>query len=185
MTDDKKDEVSIDDLQNQINKLEEDDAKEMKEENSKNAKVTELELKVEELTNSLARSMADMQNYKRRTEDDKGSFVKFANAELLKQILPIIDNFDRCTAHLPKELENNDWAKGVKQIHDDLLKTLEKLGVHKIKTVGEILNPNLHEALMSGPGKKDEIIEEFEPGYTLNSAVIKAAKVKVGDGTKK
>ncbi len=140
---------------------------------------------VEELTGALARAMADLQNYKRRTEEEQGSFVKFANAELLKILLPIIDNFDRSAEHMPDDLRDNDWAKGVVQIHDDLLKTLEKVGVKRIKTVGEKLDPNLHEGLMTGPGEKDEIIEEFEPGYLLNDNVIKPAKVKVGDGTKK
>ena len=143
------------------------------------------DIKIEELTNALARAMADLQNYKRRTDEDQGSFVKFANAELLKILLPVIDNFDRSAGHLPDDLRGNDWAKGVVQIHDDLLKTLEKIGVKRIKTVGEKLDPNLHEGLMTGPGKKDIIIEEFEPGYTLNDNVIKPAKVKVGDGNKK
>ncbi|MBU0577348.1 nucleotide exchange factor GrpE [Patescibacteria group bacterium] len=146
---------------------------------------TENEAKIEELTNALARAMADLQNFKRRTEEDQGRFVKFANAELLNILLPIINNFDRSAEHLPDNLKDNDWAKGVIQIHDELLKTLEKIGVKKIKTVGEKLDPNFHEGLMAGPGEKDIITEEFEPGYTYNDQVLKAAKVKVGDGTKK
>ena len=153
--------------------------------NDKQQITDEKDAKIEELTAALTRVMADMQNYKRRTEEDQGNFVKFANAELLKILLPVIDNFDRSTEHIPDDLRGNDWAKGVIQIHDELLKTLEKAGVKRIKTIGEKLDPNLHEGLMAGPGEKDEIIEEFEPGYTLNENVIKAAKVKVGDGTKK
>jgi molecular chaperone GrpE len=142
------------------------------------------DIKIEELTNALARAMADLQNYKRRTEEDQGKFVKFANAELLKILLAIIDNFNRSVGHLPEDLKKNDWAKGIVQIHDDFLKTLEKVGVKKIKTVGEKLDPKLHEGLIAGPGEKDVILEELEPGYTLNGDVIKVAKVKVGDGTK-
>jgi len=142
------------------------------------------EAKIDELTNALARAMADLQNYKRRTEEDQTKFVKFANAELIKVLLPIIDNFDRSTEHLPDDLKNNEWAKGIVQIHDDFLKTLKTVGVKKIKTIGETLDPNLHEGLIAGPGKKDVILEELEPGYTLNDNVIKPAKVKVGDGTK-
>jgi molecular chaperone GrpE len=141
-------------------------------------------VKTEELTNALARAMADLQNFKRRTQDDQTKFVKFANAELLKILIPVIDNFDRSSSHLPESLKDNDWAKGVISIHDDFLKTLEKIGVGKIKTVGEKLNPRLHDALIAGPGTKDEIIEELEPGYMLADEVLKPAKVKVGDGTK-
>ncbi len=165
-----------------MKKVEEAELKD-KEESEQQQITDDKDSKVEELTNALARAMADLQNYKRRTEEDQGKFVKFANAELLKVLLPIIDNFDRSTEHLPDDLKDNDWAKGVVQIHDDFLKTLEQIGVKKIKTIGETLDPNFHEGLMAGPGKKDEIVEEFEPGYTLNDNVIKPAKVKVGDGT--
>jgi molecular chaperone GrpE len=142
------------------------------------------DVKIEELTNTLARAMADLQNFKRRTGEDQFKFIKFANAELLKVLLPIINNFDRSAGHMPEDLKKNDWAKGVLQIHDDFLKTLEKIGVKKIKTVGEKLNPRLHEGLITGPGEKDVIIEELEPGYIFNDEVLKPAKVKVGNGTK-
>ena len=138
--------------------------------------------KIEELTNQLARAMADLQNFKRRSEEEKAAFVKFANSELLKTILPILDNLDRSVTHLPDELKDNEWAKGMTHIHSDLLKTFEKLGIKKIPTVGEKLDLNKHEVLMAGSGKKDIIIEEFEPGYTLQGETIKVAKVKVGDG---
>jgi molecular chaperone GrpE len=144
----------------------------------------EKDVKIEELTNTLARAMADLQNFKRRTQEDQVKFVKFANAELLKILIPIIDNFDRSASHLPEDLKGNDWTKGVMQIHEDFLKTLEKIGVKKVQTVGQKLNPKFHEALIAGPGEKDMIIEELEPGYTFNDEVLKPAKVKVGDGTK-
>jgi len=140
--------------------------------------------KIAELTEALARAMADMQNFKRRNEEEKGSFVKFANAELLKILIPVFDNFDRSADHLPDELKKNEWAKGVVIIHDDLMRTLEKLGIKKMPTVDEKLDPSKHEALMAGPGEQDVIIEEFEAGYTFQDETIKVAKVKVGDGTK-
>ncbi len=140
--------------------------------------------KIEELTGQLARAMADLQNFKRRNEEEKASFVKFANAEMLKSILPVLDNLDRSVSHLPEDLKGNEWAKGVTQIHAELLKTFEKLNITKIKTVGEKLDPNKHEALMAGPGEKDTVVEEFEPGYMIADEVVKVAKVKVGDGSK-
>lgn len=138
---------------------------------------------IEELKNQLARAVADLQNFKRRGEEERAAFVKFANAELLKSILPILDNLDRSISHLPEDLKENEWAKGIGQIHIDLLKTFEKLNITKIKTVGEKLDPNKHEALMAGPGEKDVITEEFEPGYSIGDETLKPAKVKVGDGT--
>lgn len=143
------------------------------------------DLKIEELTNQLARAMADLQNYKRRSEEEKTSFVKFANAELLKIIMPILDNLDRSISHLPEELKNNEWTKGMLHIHEDLLKTFEKIGLKRIKTVGEKLDPKKHEALLAGPGEMDIITEEYEPGYSLMDETIKPAKVKVGNGSQK
>lgn len=143
------------------------------------------DMKIEELTNQLARAMADLQNYKRRSEEEKSSFVKFANAELLKIILPILDNLDRSITHLPEELKTNEWTKGMLHIHEDLLKTFEKIGLKKIKTVGEKLDPKKHDALLAGPGEMDMITEEYEPGYSLMDETIKPAKVKVGNGSQK
>lgn len=140
---------------------------------------------VDQLKEALARSMADLKNFRRRSEEEKASFVKFANAQLLKSLLPIFDNLNRSVDHLPEALKEDNWAKGVVHVHADLMKTLEGLGIEKMKTVGEALDPNCHEALMSGPGQKDVIIEEFEAGYVMNGEVVKPAKVKVGDGSEK
>ncbi len=137
---------------------------------------------VAELKNQLARAMADLQNYKRRSEEEKAAFVKYANAEMLKNLLPILDHLNLSALHLPEEMKENEWAKGVLQINADLLKILEAMGVKKLETVGQKLDPNFHEAVMQGPGEKDVIIEEFEPGYALNDTVVKPAKVKVGNG---
>lgn len=170
-----------DDLNKKVEAAKAKDEANQQAQNDDNSK----DAKIEDLTSQLARAMADLQNFKRRSEEEKASFVKFANAELLKTILPILDNLDRSITHLPEELKDNEWTKGMLHIHDDLLKTFEKLGISKIKTVGEKLDPNIHEALMAGPGEKDVIVEELESGYTLFDDVIKVAKVKVGDGSKK
>jgi molecular chaperone GrpE len=143
-----------------------------------------LQAKVDELTSALTRSLADFKNYKRRAEEDQAKFVAFANKELLLSLIPMVDNFERSVAHLPEDLKNNEWAKGILIIHAELKKSLDKMGVKKIETVGKPLDPKLHEALLSGPGEKNVILEEFEAGYTLNGEPLKPAKVKVGDGSK-
>ncbi len=139
----------------------------------------------EQLKEQLARCMADIQNMKRRAEEDKFRFIKFANAEMLKMLLPIIDNFDRACQQVPDDLKENGWCTGVVSTHDELMKALEKLGVKRIPTVGETLDTTKHEAMLSAPGKKDVILEELEPGYTYHEETIKPAKVKVGNGNKK
>ena len=150
--------------------------------NDQSSQENEAEIKIQQLTEALQRSMADMKNMTRRAEQDKMRFVKFANVELLKQLLPIIDNFNRACDQVPEDSKENSWTKGVVQIHSNFLKVLEKIGLKKIETVGKKLDTTKHEALMSGSGKKDIVIEEFEPGYSYHNEVIKPAKVKVGDG---
>jgi molecular chaperone GrpE len=147
-------------------------------------KEEESKKKIEELTNHLARCMADLQNYRRRSEEDKGRFVKFANTELLKILLPALENLDRSCRHLPEALKEDAWAKGVLHTQAEITKAMDKIGVKRIETVGKKMDLKFHEVLMQGPGEKEMITDELDPGYTLNGETIKAAKVKVGDGTK-
>lgn len=163
-----------DDLMAKLQEAEEADVANQTEETEAN--------EVDDLKEALARCMADLQNFKRRAEEDKMRFVKFANAELLKKLLPIIDNFDRGCQNVPDGLKDDAWAKGIVSSHDELMKALEQLGVKKMETVGQKLDPNKHEAVMQDKGEKDTVLEEFEPGYTLNDETLKPAKVKVGNG---
>ena len=162
----------------------EEAAKKNEEVKEAEVKKDEAQTKIEDLTASLQRCMADMQNYKRRAEEDKMRFVKFANGELLKMLLPIIDNFDRACQHLPENLKEDVWAKGVVHTHDELMKAVTKIGVKRIETVGKKLDTTKHEAVLAGPGEKDMIIEELDPGYSYHEETIKPAKVKVGNGEK-
>lgn len=138
---------------------------------------------ITQLKESLARAMADVENSRKRMEREKAEFAKFANAQLLNEILPCIDNLKKASDFLPEDQKDTDWCKGLSQAISLFDEALKKQGVEEIKTVGEKLDPNLHEALMQGPGEKDMITEEFEKGYSLNGQVIRFAKVKVGDGS--
>ncbi|MCK5607825.1 nucleotide exchange factor GrpE [Candidatus Pacearchaeota archaeon] len=171
MADDKKEK---DELQEKVEVAQQEDSEQQEEQ-----QINE----TEQLKEQLARCMADMQNMKRRAEEDKMRFVKFANAELLKAILPVVDNFDRACQQVPENLKEDGWATGVIKTHDELMKALEKMGVARIATVGEKLDPTKHEAVLQGEGEQDVITEEFEPGYSYNGETLKAAKVKVGNGS--
>ncbi len=138
---------------------------------------------LEQCQAALARSQADMTNYRRRKEEEQAEFVSYAAAKTLNEIIPIFDNFKRATAALPDELKNNDWTKGIVVIEKHFEDTLNKLGVQVIRCLGESYDPELHEAVMRDKGKQDEILEELEAGYTLNGKVLRPAKVKVGDGS--
>lgn len=133
--------------------------------------------KLQEMTKITQHALADLQNFKRRSEEEKSSFATYANADLILALLPAIDNINRALAHEPKDTE---WAKGVEQSLKQLTQTLEKRGLTVIPTTGQKFDPRLHEALLTGPGEKDMILAELEKGYILGEKVIKPARVKVG-----
>ena len=134
---------------------------------------------LQKLTEVSQRALADLQNFKRRTEEEKAAFITFANAELLAALLPNIDNIHRALDHDPKDAQ---WAKGAEQTMRQLIELLDKLGLKQIPAAGQKFDPNFHEALITEPGEKDLIIKELEKGYTWSDKVIKRSRVSVGNG---
>lgn len=150
--------------------------------NAKKQSQREMELldKVNQLTESLKRSQADFINYKKRNETEQESFVKYANASLLEQIIPIFDQLNTAMNAMPETAQKDTWAEGVSQIVRLFEKKLEEIGVKRIETIGKLYHPEFHEAVMRGEGKeKDIILEEFEAGYLYHDKVLRPAKVKV------
>lgn len=147
-----------------------------------------LQEELNNMTEMARRAMADLQNLKRRHEEERSQIIIFANTRLISEILPILDNLDRAKQHIPKELETleaaKEWLKGLDIAINQLHQSLNAAGVKAIESVGQTFNPDMHEAVVQASGEKDKIIEEFEKGYTLNDKVIRHAKVKVGNGEK-
>ena len=150
-----------------------------------NEQITKLESQLAELTDLLKRSQADFVNYRRRKEEEQADFVNYASAQALSEILIVFDNFKLASGKLPENLKGDEWVEGVLKIEKHFEDTLSKLGIQKIPTQGVPYSPELHEALLRGPGKQDEIIAELAPGYKLHERVLRPAKVQVGDGTVK
>lgn len=147
---------------------------------------TELESLQQELaamTETAKRALADLQNFKKRTEEEKKGLRQFAAMSLIIEILPVFDNFNRALAQIPEDIAENQWVAGITNIAKQFKGIIEKQGLTEITTEGEKFDPVKHEALMQGPGEKEMIIETFEPGYMLGDKVLKPAKVKVGDGS--
>jgi molecular chaperone GrpE len=143
------------------------------------AELEQTQNKLDEMMNIAKRALADLQNYKKRAEEEKAAFVAFANAELIAAILPALNNFERALTHEPKDAE---WAKGVEQIYRQLTNELQKRGLSPIDAKGQKFDPHLHEALLAAPGEKDLVLEELEKGWMLGDRVLKPARVKVGNG---
>jgi molecular chaperone GrpE len=128
------------------------------------------------------RAQADFVNYKRFTEQDKAESLKFANANLLVNILPVLDDLERALAAIPSKESHHKWVEGFKMIDHKFHAILEKMGVKPILSLGMEYDYRTMEAVTSIKGKKDQVISELEKGYTLQDKVIRPAKVVVGSG---
>ena len=136
---------------------------------------------VSELTEALQRERADAVNVRRRADEEKAKLGTFYKSLVVRELLPVIDNFERALKNTPKELINNDYIKGVTGVVKQFEAALTKLGVERIKTVGEAFNPNLHEAVSmeDGDGTTEVVTEELQAGYVLQEEVLRHAMVRV------
>lgn len=142
--------------------------------------IEDLNNKVEELTQALQRERADSINIRRRADEEKASLSTVCKINIVRELLPVVDNFERSLKHLPKELEGNDYIKGVGSIVKQFEDVLARLGVSKIETVGTVFDPNLHEAVSHTDTDGDDMVsEEIQSGYVLGGEVIRHALVKV------
>lgn len=148
---------------------------------NKKPTVKELEQQIGELTEALQRERADVINVRRRHEEQIASLKNLVKANVVRDLLPIADNLERALKHVPKDLEGNDYAKGVQGVVKQFEKTLADMGVERIKTVGEIFDPRYHEAIHmeDGSGTVERVSEELQAGYRLGDEIIRHAMVKV------
>lgn len=144
----------------------------------------EFEQHIGELTADLQRVQADFVNYKRREAENDELRRAQAKAEVIKGLLPFIDNIDRALNHAPADLEGHDFVKGVGSVAKQLTEFLSGLGVQKIATVGEEFNAEFMNAVAmeEGDGDKEIVVEELQSGYTIGDVVIRHAMVKVKKG---
>jgi molecular chaperone GrpE len=148
---------------------------------SKKPTIAELEQKIAELTQALQRERADAENLRRRTDMEKSRLGEFHRAMVVQELLPALDNLERAFKHTPKELKDHEYVKGIKGVMKQFEQCFAQLGVKRIKTVGEVFDPRLHEAvhMEDGDGTVEVVCEELQPGYTIGDEVIRHAMVKV------
>lgn len=161
----------------------EEDAKEGKSKTSffGKKKKDKLEQQVEDLTDRLKRSMAEFDNYRKRTEKEKSSMYIIGAREIIEKILPVVDNFERGLAQAP---EGDAFADGMQMIYKQLLTTLEGLGVEAIEAVGKEFNPDFHNAVMHVEDEnvgENMVVEELQKGYTYKGFVVRHSMVKVAN----
>ena len=126
------------------------------------------------------RLLAEFDNYKRRTQEDRSKLLKYAGEGLAKAILPILDDFHR-TLETDGKTKSRTILEGVELIMSKLDKTLEEQGIVVFDSIGQDFDPDLHEALISEKSDKGDnvILREFEKGYKYNDKILRHAKVVV------
>ncbi len=147
----------------------------------KKDRTADLAVKLQELTQALQRERADAVNLRRRHEAEVAQLRTRVKANVVQELLPVIDNFERALKHVPADLKDNDYVKGVQAVVKQFEQTLEQMGVQRIATVGEHFDPHLHEAVgvEEGDGGHQIISEEMQAGYRLGDDIIRHAMVKV------
>ncbi|MAE68663.1 nucleotide exchange factor GrpE [bacterium] len=135
--------------------------------------------KIKELA---ARAQADLQNAKARMEKEAQEIRSFAMQGLIEKLLPTIDNFQRAFDHLPEDLADHDWVKGLQATEQQLVSDLASVGLKQIESLGQPVDPQKHEVLQADEGEKDIVVQVLDEGYELNGKVIRPAKVVVGNG---
>lgn len=134
-----------------------------------------------ELTDALQRERADAENIRRQHAEQIVNLKEMVKADVVEQLLPVIDNFERALKHVPKELVGNDYVKGVNGVVKQFEQTLNQMGVERIMTVDQHFDPQLHEAVSidDGKGHKEIVSEELQSGYKIGDRVIRHAMVRV------
>jgi molecular chaperone GrpE len=143
--------------------------------------IENLNKEIEGLNDSLLRERADAANVRRRADEDRIKLAGYYKAHVIKELLPVIDNFERALKAVPKDLEKNEFIAGIEKIVNQFEQALAKIGVERIKTVGEHFNPEVHEAVTmdEGDGKEEIVSEELQSGYIIGDEVIRHAMVRV------
>lgn len=139
---------------------------------------------IAELKDKYLRSVAEFDNYRKRTLKEKADLILNGGEKTVKEILPIMDDMERAIDNAGKTDDVQALRDGMKLIHDKFEKTLERMGVKKIDTKDKDFDTEYHEAVAMVPGmgddKKGKVVDCIEQGYTMNDKVIRHAKVAVG-----
>lgn len=145
-------------------------------------KIEEKEKEVKDQHDRLLRVAADLENFKKRAAKEKEDWIKYANEDLMKSILPFIDNLARAVNHAEKTADTGVMIEGVRLTLQQLLQALSKFGLSPFDSVGKPFDPAMHEAMLVVETDQYEpnlVVEEFQRGYLLNHRLLRPATVSV------
>lgn len=140
-----------------------------------------LKSQIEELNDRLRRSLAEFDNYRKRTEKEKASMYVIGARDIVEKMLPVVDSFERGLSTAP---EDDPFADGMRMIYKQMMTALEEAGVSPIEAVGQPFDPNLHNAVMHVEDEEageNMVVEEFQKGYMYKDFVVRHSMVKVAN----
>ena len=145
------------------------------------SELNEYEQQIQQLTDALQRERADIINVRRQHDAQMDALRVIAKAKVIKDLLPVIDNFERAIKHVPADLADNAYIQGVQGVIKQFEDTMASMGVERIKTVDEPFDPKFHEAVSmeEGDGNTEIVSEELQAGYKIGQDVIRHAMVRV------
>ncbi|MDO8896510.1 MAG: nucleotide exchange factor GrpE [Bacteroidales bacterium] len=144
-----------------------------------------LQLKYDELNEKYLRLFSEFDNFRKRTLKEKIELSKTASEDIITNLLPIIDDFERALQLMPQTEENRKQFEGINLIYNKLSKTLQQKGLEELTALGEAFDTDYHEALTNIPAAdesmKGKVVDVIQKGYNLNGKIIRFAKVVVGN----
>ena len=140
--------------------------------------------KIEELADSLARQMAEFDNFRKRTDKEKSQMYEVGAKDIIEKILPVVDNFERGLDAVKEEDKEDPFVQGMEKVYKHLMTTLEEIEVKPIEAVGKEFDPNFHNAVMHVDDEnfgENIVAEEFQKGYTYRDSIVRHSMVKVAN----
>lgn len=143
------------------------------------------EQEAKEAQDRYLRTLADFENYKKRTQRDQAEALKYANEKLIREFLPVIDNLERALSHSRETRDFNRMMEGVELIHKQLLSALGKYGVTPIESLNQPFDPFLHQSIgqveveEGSDAKENQVVGETQKGYYLNERVLRPSLVTI------
>ena len=137
------------------------------------------------LNDKYLRLAAEFENYKRLTQRDQREQIRFGNEQLLKELLPVVDNMERAIKAARAKGSDSALVQGVELTLKQLSGVLAKFGVQAVETAGQDFDPSAHQAVSFGPSNEvaaNKILDEFQKGYRLHDRILRAAMVSVSSG---
>lgn len=140
--------------------------------------------KIDELNDRLIRSMAEFDNFRKRTDKEKSQMFEMGASDVISKILPAIDDLERGLAAMSEDDKNTSFAKGIEMVYKKLMTILTDMGVTPIEAVGKEFDPAFHNAVMQAPSEEYEsgiVTQELQKGYMYKDRIVRHSMVMVAE----